>query len=215
MGRRQDKGTAMALRRSLLTSLSFTLALGLVAAGAAVAARAQDARAAIALSASRVSIAGTSNVHAFSAATTDVRVTRVQLTEPCTGWDEVLKAGALKAFDVSIPVVSLKSGDDGMDKNMYKALKAPQNADITFSVSQLEPKGTANAFKATGTLRIAGVEREVALDVTTELRDGKLVVKGALPILMTDYGIAPPKAMLGMLKTDPKVTVSFVATLSL
>jgi hypothetical protein len=32
---------------------------------------------------------------------------------------------------------------------------------------------------------------------------------------MTDYGIAPPKAMLGMLKTDPKVTVSFVATLSL
>jgi hypothetical protein len=26
---------------------------------------------------------------------------------------------------------------------------------------------------------------------------------------MTDYGIKPPTAMLGMLKTDPKVTVSF------
>jgi hypothetical protein len=31
---------------------------------------------------------------------------------------------------------------------------------------------------------------------------------------MTDYGIAPPKAMLGMLKTDPRVTVSFEAVLS-
>jgi hypothetical protein len=26
---------------------------------------------------------------------------------------------------------------------------------------------------------------------------------------MTDFGITPPKAMLGMLKTDPKVTVTF------
>jgi hypothetical protein len=26
---------------------------------------------------------------------------------------------------------------------------------------------------------------------------------------MTDFGIAPPKAMLGMLTTDPKVTVTF------
>jgi polyisoprenoid-binding protein YceI len=214
MGRRPDKGTVMAIRRSLLISLSWTLALALVAAGAAVA-RAQDARAALALASSRVSIAGTSNVHAFSAATTDVRLTRVQLAEGCAGWDDVLKTGALKAFEISIPAASLKSGDDGMDKNMHKALKAPQHTDITFSVTQLEPKGTANAFKATGTLRVAGVERAVAFDVTAEQTDGKLVVKGALPIVMTDYGIAPPKAMLGMLKTDPKVTVSFVTTLSL
>ena len=31
---------------------------------------------------------------------------------------------------------------------------------------------------------------------------------------MTDYGITPPKAMLGMLKTDPKVTVTFETVLS-
>ena len=28
-------------------------------------------------------------------------------------------------------------------------------------------------------------------------------------LLMTDYGVTPPKAMLGLLKTDPKVTVTF------
>jgi hypothetical protein len=35
-----------------------------------------------------------------------------------------------------------------------------------------------------------------------------------VPLLMTDFGIAPPKAMLGMLKTDPKVTVTFETMLS-
>ena len=32
---------------------------------------------------------------------------------------------------------------------------------------------------------------------------------------MTDYGIAPPKAMLGMLKTDPKVTITFETVLAI
>jgi polyisoprenoid-binding protein YceI len=58
-------------------------------------------------------------------------------------------------------------------------------------------------------LKIAGVEREVALDVTALRQEAGLTVKGSIDILMTDYGIAPPKAMLGMLKTDPKVTVTF------
>jgi hypothetical protein len=31
---------------------------------------------------------------------------------------------------------------------------------------------------------------------------------------MTDYGIKPPTAMLGMLKTDPKVTVTFETVLT-
>jgi hypothetical protein len=54
----------------------------------------------------------------------------------------------------------------------------------------------------------------VVLVLKTERRDGTLVVKGQLPILMTDYGIKPPTAMLGMLKTDPKVTVSFETILA-
>jgi len=37
---------------------------------------------------------------------------------------------------------------------------------------------------------------------------------GALTLLMTDFRIAPPKAMLGMRKTDPKVTVTFETILT-
>jgi hypothetical protein len=63
-------------------------------------------------------------------------------------------------------------------------------------------------------LKIAGVEREVAFDLKTQRKEGSLVVRGEVPLLMTDYGITPPKAMLGMLKTDPKVTVTFETVLT-
>jgi polyisoprenoid-binding protein YceI len=63
-------------------------------------------------------------------------------------------------------------------------------------------------------LTISGVEREVTFDLKTELKDAALIVTGAVPLVMTDYGIKPPKAMLGMLKTDPKVTVTFEIALA-
>jgi hypothetical protein len=42
-----------------------------------------------------------------------------------------------------------------------------------------------------------------------------MTVKGEIQLLMTDFGIAPPKAMLGMLKTDPRVTVKFETVLAI
>ena len=57
-------------------------------------------------------------------------------------------------------------------------------------------------------------EREVALALTILKTGETLTVKGTLPLVMTDYGITPPKAMLGMLKTDPKVTIAFETAFS-
>jgi polyisoprenoid-binding protein YceI len=70
-------------------------------------------------------------------------------------------------------------------------------------------------LKAIGMLQIAGVEREVALDLKTQRNESSFTVKGEVELLMTDYGITPPKAMLGMLKTDPKVTVTFETVLTI
>jgi hypothetical protein len=42
-----------------------------------------------------------------------------------------------------------------------------------------------------------------------------LSVQGQVQLLMTDFGIKPPTAMLGMLKTDPKVTVSIETVLTI
>lgn len=172
-------------------------------------------KAPLAVDSARVTITGTSNIHEYTATSTVARVARVKVGAAATGaafWDEVVKPGALEAFDLIIPAASLSSPKAGLDKNMHKALKVEQHPEIAFRLARLE--GPADALRAVGTLRIAGVEREVVLVLKTERRDGLLVVKGRLPLLMTDFGIKPPTAMLGMLKTDPKVTVSFETILA-
>ena len=194
----------------------FVLAVGL---GLSAAVTAQDAAAPMTLASARVSLSGTSNVHAYTASTSAVRVTRLQVAKEAIGanfWDGVVKPGAIEAFEIAIAAATLTSPREGLDKNMHKALKVAEHPDITFRLLRLEPGAAAQgALRGAGLLRIAGVEREVALDLTTERKEGTLAVRGTLPLLMTDYGIKPPVAMLGMLKTDPKVTVSFETLLAL
>jgi polyisoprenoid-binding protein YceI len=208
----------MALRHSSRLVLGSIFALA-VYLGASAAATAQDAPAPLTLSSARVSIAGTSNIHAYTASSTAVRVTRLQIAKEALGpnlWDAIVKPGAIEAFEIAIPAATLSSPKDGLDKNMHKALKVTEHPEIVFRLLRLEPRtGTPGALLGVGVLRIAGVEREVALDLTTERKEGALTVQGSLPVLMTDYGIKPPVAMLGMLKTDPKVTVSFETVLAL
>jgi hypothetical protein len=175
---------------------------------------AQD-RSPIALHSAKVSLAGTSNIHDYTASSSAVRVTRLQLAAGVGGtdlWTAVLKPGAVEALEIAIPAASLHSTRDGLDKNMHKALKVKEHADIVFRLSRLEPKGTA--LRAVGVLRIAGVEKEIGIDLVTTTRAGSLVVTGSVDLLMTDFGIAAPKAMMGMLRTDPKVTISFETVFS-
>ena len=196
--------------RSLVRSTLFT-GLTLAAIGAVVAAAAQANRP-LTIDTARITIAGTSNIHAYTASTTAVRVTRVALASNVAGpafWDALVTPGGLEAFEIAIPAAQLSSPKEGLDKNMHKALKVQEHPDIVFRLTAVEPGAGPRALKARGVLRIAGVERDVVLDLSTERHDATLTVKGKLDLLMTDYGIKPPTAMLGMLKTDPKVTVSF------
>jgi polyisoprenoid-binding protein YceI len=200
------------------TVLRFAVATGLfVMAPAAIAQ--QTAQAPLALDSARVSIAGTSNIHEYTASTTAVRVTRVHVAADFAGpdfWTQLVTPGALDAFEVTIPAATLASPREGLDKNMHKALKVQEHPDITFRLTRLEGRaGSSGALRGVGLLRIAGVEREIAIDITTERKGSTLSVRGDVQLLMTDFGITPPKAMLGMLKTDPKVTVTFETVLAI
>ena len=174
------------------------------------------AQAPLAISTAKITIAGTSNVHDYTAVTSTATVTRVQLDSATPGaafWDEAQKPGGLRAFDISIPATTLKSSKDGLDKNMYKALKTDKYPQITFSLKRIE--GAAGTLKAIGTLEVAGVEKEVTLPLKTTPRGEDLGVSGELDILMTDYGIDPPKAMMGMVRADPKIKITFDVLLAM
>ena len=186
-----------------------------VAIGAAVV----RAQAPIALDSARITISGTSNIHAYTASTTTVRVRRAQVAAPAEGedaWTSALKPGGVELFEIAIPAATLSSPREGLDANMHKALLVTEHPDIVFRLLRFEPRpGPAGSLRAIGNLKIAGVVREVAIDVTTTRTNGTLGVKGQVQLLMTDFGIKPPVALMGMLKTDPKVTVSFETVLTI
>jgi hypothetical protein len=198
-------------RKISVAALTAAILALLVPSGAT----AQDASAPLVLSSAKVSLAGTSNIHEFTASTTDVRVTRLALANGIAGpglLAAIVNPGAVEAFEIAVRTAKLSSPKEGIDKNMHKALKATEFPDITFKLLRLEAKPAA-ALKAIGMLKIAGVEREVAFDLKTTASTSALLITGTVPLLMTDYGITPPKAMLGMLKTDPKITVTFEVVL--
>lgn len=158
---------------------------------------------------SKLWIEGGSNLHGWSCkassidATIDVDEAFVKSTSPTL----------LKKVQVKVPVRNLKCGHGGMDNNLYKALKANDSPDISYILGSFDVvPGAGDAFtvKSVGTLNIAGTEKTVNMDVSaTKLADGSIRADGELPLLMTDFGVKPPTAMLGTLRTDNKVTVKF------
>jgi len=196
-----------------LTEFICTLALGLVAIPYAVAGQPQPE---LKLNTARVSISGTSNIHPFTASTTDLRISRLVLA-PADGdrLQSAVRPGGVEAVEIAIKAASLASSKDGLDKNMHKALKASEHPDITFYLSRIEAGAAANTLKAIGLLKIAGVEKEVALPLKVAVNASVINVTGDIALLMTDYGIKPPTAMLGMAKADNKITVTFELALAL
>jgi polyisoprenoid-binding protein YceI len=120
----------------------------------------------------------------------------------------------LKKVEVKVPVRNLKCGNGKMDNNLYKALKADDTPEISYILATFDvvPGASADSFtvKTVGALKIAGTEKSVNMDVTaSRLPDGAIRAEGALPLLMTDFGVKPPTALLGTLRTDNKITVKF------
>jgi YceI-like domain len=199
-------------RHSSRTALGCALAIGLCAVAPTATMGPEAPPSPLRLVSSRVSLAGTSNIHAYAASSTEARIVRLRLASGVLGadlWEAILKPGALEAFEISIPAATLSSPKEGLDKNMHKALKVTEHPEITFRLSRLEGPEASGAVRGVGILRVAGVEREVTLALKTQRTDTNFTVTGEVQLLMTDFGITPPKAMLGMLKTDPKVTVTF------
>ena len=113
---------------------------------------------------------------------------------------------------VTIPVTSIRSEHAKMDKLMAEALKASANPTIRYELTtaDLAQSGPAIQLETRGKLTIAGVTRDVAMQVSgTREPNGAYVLTGQLPIRMSDYGVKPPTAMMGTIRTGNDVKVTF------
>ena len=164
---------------------------------------------------SRLWIEGTTNFSTWScrATTLDAQI-EVQL-----GFREAADfPHYLRSVQVKVPVSGLECGNDRMERDLRKALKADDGTGITYIMASFDAvegqKVEGYTVHTVGTLMLAGRENSLAMDVNaTRLAGGGVQAAGEVPILMTDFGIKPPRAMLGVVRAGDRVVVKFDLTL--
>jgi polyisoprenoid-binding protein YceI len=120
---------------------------------------------------------------------------------------------SIPSLNFSLEVKNLKSGESGLDKNAYKALKTGTYKDILYKLTSAKVslvKDNRYLVKALGTLTIAGVTKTVDMDVYCVVNeDATITCTGSDKLNMTDYHVKPPTFMLGAMKTGDAITLNF------
>lgn len=152
-------------------------------------------------------LSGTSTLHAWT------MVTKLFDGEAKFGLLPGSKLNALHALTFSLLVKNLKSDEKTLDKNAYKALKADQYNTVLYSLTSatvMPKKDGKHLIKTKGNLTVAGVTKNVAMDVSCLVNhDATITCTGSEKLKMTDYNIKPPSFMLGAMKTGNDITLDF------
>lgn len=184
-----------------------TRVFGLLAAGLLfVSAQAQAQAVYVSQPASKVWIEGTSNKSDWTANATEFTVSVTMDADGATP--------GVEGAELSVASARLVSGRSTiMDRLMHDALKVDEHPNITFVLTGATPgaaSGNTFALQTKGRLTLAGTTKEVDLAVQGEkLANGQMRFTGQYPLNMKDYGITPPSAMFGALRTAENVTVNF------
>lgn len=164
------------------------------------------------LSDSEISIDGTSTLHDWTSS-----VTKATLQGKFTVAQKQLTA--LQDVKLAIKVKDIKSTKGSiMDNKTWDALKAEKHPQIGFQstgVAVVNHTGGKTSIRIKGQLSIAGATQNTELEASAQvLPDGRLRFEGSKPIDMTAFGMTPPTALMGSIKTGKDVVVRFQATLS-
>lgn len=202
-------------RTRMLTMQTATVLCALLSARVAVPASAAEATPRIALApTSNLMLRGKSTLHDFASTATRMELA-VELVAPlppgASALARLAAPGAVKTIVLTIPVEAMKSEKDGLDKNMYKALKAAANPNIVFRLAAPPVPTTAEGatFHVAGQLELAGQAQPVEVEVRASETPEGIVLEGSKALLMSDYGIKPPTMFLGTLKTADRIVVEW------
>lgn len=121
----------------------------------------------------------------------------------------------LEAGEITVDSRSIESGKSTiMDRLMRDALKVDEHPTITYVLTSAEPGNAADdgsvTLNTTGELTLTGTTKDIEMAVTgTPAADGTIRFTGSHALKMSDYGMKPPTAMFGSLRTGDDVTVHF------
>lgn len=162
---------------------------------------------------SRIWIEGSSNVNAFTCRAREIQGQgRVPDMTGTSDTDATTRA----EIALTVPVRTFDCGKRQMNEDLYQALQVRSHPTIHYELDEAEvvarPQGTDATYRleARGYLTIAGTTRPVTLDLTARrLAEGRFRAQGSLPLLMTDFGVEPPTALLGLVRAHDRIVVRF------
>lgn len=159
---------------------------------------------------SNLTIEGTSTLRSWECAVPSFSVA----PSPPGGFEEGVLNGerALETVTLVFPVKAIECGNGTMNDHLRKALDADEHPQIRYRLSKYDLANAESGMvvKAEGELVIAGTARPIEMAVTvTRDASGAIRVQGEEEVKMTDFGVKPPKLMLGTLKVGDAVNVKF------
>lgn len=116
----------------------------------------------------------------------------------------------IKQLTFIVDVEGLKSEHSGMDNNTYKALDSKTYPNITYKLTKInstKPGKNGIVLSTTGKLTIKETTKTINMDV--DVMEGSVVFAGETTFNMSDYGVEPPTALMGTIKTGDEITIKF------
>lgn len=158
---------------------------------------------------SRVWVEGTSNVHDWSCEAE-------QLTGSLNAATTNASLSSLTGLTVSVPVAGLECGNGTMNRKLRDALGS---SPIRFQLSNArvgQPNSSGRFLaEANGQLTIHGTSRTQRVRANgRRLANNRFQFTGETSLKMSDFGVQPPRALAGTLRTGDQVTVKFDVTVS-
>ncbi|MBI3553390.1 MAG: YceI family protein [Elusimicrobia bacterium] len=206
-----EKDLAASLLDQRVEAAMKTIKAWLITAVTVLALAPSQARVAAKLgSGSKLWLEGTSTLHPYKSETTGIEVA-FMIASSASNLSDLIEAEEPAALTVRIPLAGLRSEYSGLDRNLRKALKADQYPDIGFTMAgyRIVKDSATESIAAWGDLSVAGGQKAETLNAVLRFQDGRAVIEGQQPLLMSDVGVKPPTFMLGALKTDDRVVVKF------
>lgn len=158
-----------------------------------------------------ISVSGTSTLHKWTSQITQASGQGVFQFEEG-------QLSAINAMEITFPVKGIISTKGKiMDNKTWESLKSDKHPNVIYtfqSTESITKTSSGYSIKVKGNLQIAGVKKAISMQVDGNMDStGKLHFKGKHAIVLPNYGIEPPKALMGTVVVGEEVTVSFDVTL--
>jgi polyisoprenoid-binding protein YceI len=151
---------------------------------------------------------------------------KIQGTSNLTSWEERIEhfnisltvtfnkneISGISNIHASLITTSIVSDHKSMTRKTRQSLKAHKYPNIEFlsvSLDKITSKKGEFTATITGNVTIAGITKKIRIPISGVFKGNKMDIKGSAGLNMDDFQIKPPTAMLGIIKADKDVTVTF------